>query len=70
MAIACHPIPSWEGLAVVVKENLTEISVVIIPNHAPATNQIKELARSQPRHYRDVVPELCPIKAKVLAGMT
>jgi hypothetical protein len=38
MAIACHLIPSWEGLAVVVKENLTEISVVIIPNHAPVTN--------------------------------
>jgi hypothetical protein len=37
-AIACHPGPRRERLAAVVKENLTEIPVVIIPNHAPATN--------------------------------
>jgi hypothetical protein len=38
-AIACRPDPRRERLAAVVKENFVEIPVVIIPNHAPATNE-------------------------------
>jgi hypothetical protein len=37
-AIACHSGPTEEPLAAVLKENLMEIPVVIIPNHTPATN--------------------------------
>lgn len=38
-AIACHPGPRRDRLAAVIKENLMEIPVVIIPIHAPATNK-------------------------------
>ncbi len=40
-AIACHPGPRREQLAAVVQKNLMEIPVVRIPNHAPATQQIR-----------------------------
>lgn len=43
-AIACYPGPRRERLAAVVKENLVDILVVTIPNHAPATTYVKCVA--------------------------
>jgi len=51
-AIACHPGPSGEGLAAVVKENLVEIPVVIIPNHAPTTISLVFLDKSGAYKHR------------------
>jgi hypothetical protein len=45
-AIACHPSSRREWLAAVVKENLMEIPVVIIPHHAPATNFSKTIIKT------------------------
>jgi hypothetical protein len=44
------PGPRWERLAAVVKENLMEIPVVIIPNHAPGYHFLRWIFPASPLH--------------------